>query len=163
MPSSPTNTTTAAIKTGTSTVDDTKLLAQLRDRHRTMLWLSIAILAAAFVLQARPTGDVGPAFWPNVSLPLLCGSRALFNTECPGCGLTRSFIALAGGNFQESLQYNRVGWLLALAVVLQIPYRLFALGELRTKIPVRLWPTWFGYLLIAALVINWLLKVSGLY
>ena len=158
MNSSPANTAIADMVTS----DNTTLVAQLRDRHRSMLWLSIAILAAAFALRARESGDVGPAFLPNVSLPVLCGSRALFGIECPGCGLTRSFAALAAGDFRKSLESNRVGWLLALAVVMQIPYRLFALRELRTRIPTRTWPTWFGWFLIAALVINWLLRTSGL-
>jgi hypothetical protein len=127
-----------------------------------MLWLSIAIIAAAFLLRTRESGNVGPAYLPNFSLPVLCGSRTLFDVECPGCGLTRSFIALASGDFWQSFEANRVGWLLALAVVLQVPYRIFALRELRAKIPDRTWPTWFGYALIAAVVINWLLKVSGM-
>ena len=113
----------------------TERTRQLRDRHRTMLWLSIAILAAAFALRARGSGDIGPAFLPNVSLPVLCGSRALFGIECPGCGLTRSFVALSAGDFRKSLESNRVGWLLALAVVLPNPYRLFALRELAHKNP----------------------------
>src|SRR3989304_5957089 len=73
--------------------DDARHIARLRDRHRTMLWLSLAIIAAAFSLQVRESGGVGLGLLPNISLPPLCGSRALFDVECPGCGLTRSFVA----------------------------------------------------------------------
>jgi hypothetical protein len=140
---------------------------QLRDRHWWMLWISVVIIVAAFLLRERSTGQVGPAIFPSLNLPPLCGSRTLFNIDCPGCGLTRSFIALAGGDWQASLAANRVGWILALAVVLQIPYRSYSLRELRTR-PVdeilsRSWQTWCGYFLIAALLVNWLLRVSHLY
>lgn len=143
--------------------DDARHIARLRDRHRTMLWLSLAIIAAAFLLQVRESGGVGLGLLPNISLPPLCGSRALFDVECPGCGLTRSFVALAAGDLAGSLRHHRVGWFVALAVVLQIPYRIYGLRELRTKIPDRSWTQWFGWLLIGALVGNWLLKVSGIY
>jgi hypothetical protein len=96
---------------------------------------------------------------PLEALPPMCGSRALFGVECPGCGLTRSFVALASGDLAESIRLHRVGWLLAAAVVLQIPYRIYALRELRTKAPQRTWPTWFGNGLIAILILNWLIKI----
>lgn len=130
----------------------------LRDRHRTMLYLAIAVVVAAFLLQ-MPDSDSVSLPWLDVNLPTLCGSRALFGVECPGCGLTRSIIALAAGDLEQSLRFHRLGWLMALAIVAQIPYRLFALGEMRHGIVQRAWPTWFGNFLIAALLINWLLKV----
>jgi hypothetical protein len=142
-------------------VDCTKQSAQLRERHWTMMGLSVAILVAAFLLRTRDHETVSLPGFPLLTLPELCGSRVLFGLECPGCGLTRSFIALASGNLQESFYFNRVGWLLALAVVLQIPYRGYALWELRHRISDRHWPTWCGYVLIAALVGNWLLRGLG--
>jgi len=143
--------------------DRARRLHHLRDRHWTMLVLSILIIAASFLLQVRDSQTVGPIGLPQFSLPALCGSRVLFGVDCPGCGLTRSFIALAAGNVADSIRFHRVGWVLALAVVLQIPYRLLCLWELRTKIPTRTWPTWFGNILIALLIGNWLLKVSGVF
>ncbi len=133
---------------------------QLRDRHRTMLWLALAIVAAAFLLQVRGTTTVGLA-WANLDVPVLCGSRAWFGVNCPGCGLTRSFVALASGDLSQSLGFHRLGWLLALAVVAQIPYRVFALRELRSRVVERTWPAWFGYFLIAMLIGNWLLATAG--
>lgn len=130
----------------------------LRDRHRTMLYLAIAVVVAAFLLQ-MPNSDSVSLPWLHVNLPTLCGSRALFGMECPGCGLTRSIIALAAGDLEQSLRFHRLGWIMALAIVAQIPYRLFALREMRHGIVQRAWPTWFGNFLIAALIINWLLKV----
>jgi hypothetical protein len=99
--------------------------------------------------------------WADVALPPVCSSRLLFGVECPGCGLTRSFVALAAGDLSASWRYHRVGWLMALAVVGQIPYRVCGLIETRTRIVPRTWPAWLGYLLIASLIVNWLLKMGG--
>jgi hypothetical protein len=136
------------------------LVRQLRDRHWTMLCLALFIIVASCVLRLRGAQAVRLP-WTDVGLPMMCGSRVLFGIECPGCGLTRSFIALAAGDIWESLRFHRVGWLLALAVVAQIPYRLIALRELRTRIVQRAWPVWFGYFLIAVLVMNWLFKMAA--
>ena len=52
--------------------------------------------------------------------------RLFFTSIVRACGLTRSFIFLAPGDWRNAFLRNRMGWLLALAVVLQIPYRLIA-------------------------------------
>ena len=135
--------------------------AQLLDRHWTMLGVSVAVIVLSFALQLNPIGRVRASWLPFESWAPRCGSRAWFGINCPGCGLTRSFVALASGNFAESFRYHRVGWLIALAVVLQIPYRAWRLWELRCGIhSERSWPTWFGWLLVAALVLNWLATMA---
>lgn len=133
---------------------------QLRDRHWTMLALAIAVIAASSLLRLRDSETIGLK-WLGVDLPPMCASRMLWGLECPGCGLTRSFVALAAGDVQKSLQFHRFGWLLAAAVVVQIPYRIVALRELRSRVVQRTWPVWFGYILIAALILNWLAKFLG--
>ena len=134
-----------------------------RDRHRTMLFLALFIIAASFVLRRSETQEI-TLVWPHIELPPLCASRALFGIECPGCGLTRSFVALAAGDLPESWRLHRLGWLLALAVVGQIPYRLYALRQLRKNETTfqPLWPKLFGHLLISLLILNWLLRISGI-
>jgi hypothetical protein len=131
---------------------------QLHERHWTMLVISLLVIILSVTLRLNPSGTVGAAWLPISSLPPLCGSRALLGVECPGCGLTRSFVALGNGDWRESLRMHRVGWLLAAAVVLQIPYRAYSLWELRRRLPQRSWPNWFGRLLIAALLVNWFAK-----
>jgi hypothetical protein len=136
-------------------------LRQLRERHWLMLCLAAFVIVAAVCLRFSQNHGLRLP-WSNYELPTICSSQVLFGVECPGCGLTRSFVALAGGDVGASYRFNRVGWLLALAVVIQIPYRLFALRELRRHVVARPWLTWLGYLLIAALVVNWLLKTLGI-
>jgi hypothetical protein len=135
--------------------------AQLLDRHWTMLGVSVAVVVLAFALQLNSAGRVSASWLPLESLPPLCGSRAFFGINCPGCGLTRSFVALAAGDVAESIRLHRVGWMLAMAVVLQIPYRLWGLLEIRRGVlSDRVWPAWCGHALIAALLLNWLFNLA---
>lgn len=131
----------------------------LRERHWSILACSAAVILLAFAMRNIDGGRVAPLGVQALALPELCGSRAWLGFDCPACGLTRSFIALAEGNVSQSLQFHRLGWLLAAAVVLQIPYRLYALSELKSGKSKRFWPRWFGISLIAALILNWIFNV----
>jgi hypothetical protein len=139
-----------------STAPDRSLSKARRGRHREMLLVTTVILIGSFVLKVRADQRVAPRGFPGYPLPETCHTRALFGMKCPGCGLTRSFIYLAEGSWNTSLASHRIGWLMALAVLLQLPYRVLCLrwGE-----P----PPWglfaarcFGYFLIAALVGSWI-------
>ncbi len=132
---------------------------QLLRRHRQMLGIACGIIVLSLVLKVR--SDDHAAFWflPDWPIPSSCPSQAIFGVDCPGCGLTRSFICLAHGDWHRAFLKHRVGWLLALAVVLQIPYRLTALlGRNRQPLG-RRFPELFGLALIVALIGNWVLQV----
>ncbi len=160
LPSTPTAATDVVWLDEGQRCDDMRRHAQLLDRHWTMLGVSVAVIVLSFALQLNSAGRVRASWLPFESLPPLCGSRVLFGINCPGCGLTRSFVALAAGDFAESFRLHRIGWLIALAVALQIPYRMRGLYELRRGvISNRTWPTWFGNSLIVALVVNWLYSI----
>ncbi|REJ71569.1 MAG: DUF2752 domain-containing protein [Planctomycetota bacterium] len=129
------------------------------DYHRLFLWGSIAVVVLAFVMSVREDQRVGLGFLPDWPLPELCQSKSLLGWNCPGCGLTRSFIYLAHGELAASLQVHRVGWLLALGVVLQIPYRLWALRS-PSGLPLgRRLPTIAGICVLILLIANWLADV----
>jgi len=133
----------------------------MRDYHLVILIFAMSVVTAAFALQLDGVAGVRSS-WPSFRLPPLCASHAILGVDCPGCGLTRSFIALASGHFEQSFRFHRVGWLVALAVLLQIPYRIYALLELRHSIIYRQWPIWCVYILLAVLLLNWLLKLTGI-
>ncbi len=132
---------------------------QQRKRHWTMLLVSLGIMGLAFLMRIGGSGQVSFAGFSRYPLPELCGSRLMFGTECPGCGLTRSFLALAAGDWRQSFEYHRMGWILATAVLLQIPYRIYRLRQSATRSAGSAWPQWFGNLLIALLLCNWLAKL----
>jgi hypothetical protein len=139
-----------------------KLRRRLYERHRSMLIISAIVLTLSFALSIRATENESLVSIGDFDLPVVCTSRAWFGVECPGCGLTRSFVALAAGDISDSYRQHRLGWLLFGAVVLQIPYRSYRLWQLRRSTVEQRWPTYFGFLLIVALIGNWALKVFSL-
>ncbi len=127
--------------------------------HRQMLAIACTIVILAFVLVEVANGRVAVRGFTRYPLPETCISRSLFGLNCPGCGLTRSIIHLAEGDWRASWRSHRLGGLFAAVIVFQVPYRLLALRRPdRPVIPTR-WLTLFGYLLIAMLIGNWLIDL----
>ncbi len=124
--------------------------------HRTMLWMSAAVVILAFALKNSENSRVAFRWLPNYPLPHSCISRSWFGLECAGCGLTRSFIYFAEGDLPASFQVHRVGWLLAIAVLLQFPYRILALKRQQALPLGTTAPRVFGWSLIILLLVNWL-------
>ncbi len=64
-------------------------------------------------------------------MPETCMLHARFGIDCPGCGLTRSFIHLAHGRIVEGLSLNPAGIAIFLFVAAQVPAAMlrFALGR----------------------------------
>lgn len=135
-------------------------LRRLRAGNLLVLSLSAFVFIAAFVLQFE--GDAALALPGSPTpLPTTCASRVVLGIDCPACGLTRSFAALAKGRFAESIRFHRLGWLVALAVAIQIPYRFWALRALRRGRVIRDQSLWLFGGLFAALVMNWMLESVG--
>ena len=137
-----------------------------RNHHRNMLILCTTVVILALTLQTRADQRVEFAWLPGVPMPESCASRSIFDIECPGCGLTRSFIAIARGSLSAAFQQNRTGWLLACGLLIQFPYRVWMLYHVRTRglpepVPERL-KLAFVWILIVALIGNWLLKILGI-
>src|SRR5581483_2633083 len=110
------------------TQPEERLTRTRRRRHTETHVLAVGVILCSFLLEAHSDQRVAFRLLPDYPLPETCMAHALFGTTCPGCGLTRSFIYLAQGDWQTSLQMHRLGWLLALAVLAQLPYRLFCLA-----------------------------------
>ena len=81
------------------------------------------VVALAFVLKYEPPDKI---ILPGLELPLpeSCWTKRAFGTNCPGCGLTRSFVLSAGGRFSEAFRMHPVGTIMFLVLVAQIPVRL---------------------------------------
>ena len=95
--------------------------------HRKILLIACGLLLLAFLLHEVPDGRVALRGLPTFHLPQICASRTWFGLRCPGCGLTRSIIHLAEGDWQASWNNHRLGGLLAFVIAFQIPFRLYAL------------------------------------
>jgi Protein of unknown function (DUF2752) len=67
--------------------------------------------------------------------PVLCPFRRLTGLPCPGCGMTRSFVALAHGDIGSAFAYNRLGPLLMAIFVLAVAWKLLSLLSPRVDAP----------------------------
>ncbi len=121
-----------------------------------MFSLACVAIVAAMTLEIRPDQRVEFWFTPNKPLLELCMSRSVFEMECPGCGLTRSVVSLVHAEWERSFNYHRLGWLAAIAIVIQIPYRLAVLRWSQIRQQVAMWANPCGYALIAVFLCEWI-------
>jgi hypothetical protein len=86
-----------------------------------LLSICVTILALAANLEVNPqaTEQVALSGW---TLPELCQSKRLFQFDCPGCGLTRSFIYMAHGEVPAAFKMHPTGAMLFVAIILAIPF-----------------------------------------
>jgi hypothetical protein len=98
-----------------------------RIEHIWILLLSAAAIVGAFVLQPGPEGSLMlPLDYIGVQLqlPETCASRLILRVSCPGCGLTRSFVSVARGEWKMATRANAMGPILFSLCCLQVPYRI---------------------------------------
>ena len=126
-----------------------------RRHHSRMLFISAAVVLLSFALEVRPDQRVALHGLAEYPLPHLCSSRAFWGFECPGCGLTRSFIHLAHGRWQAASDVHPLGWLVAAAVLAQFPYRLMALRHRSGRPLGQILPRTFGLALVCLLLAVW--------
>lgn len=140
------------------TPDDLLLASSCRRRHIEMLCFSIAVLIGATVLQIPDGHRVALPGLPQLPFPETCMSKAWFGVSCPGCGLTRSFICMIHGHWVDAVAYNRVGPILFLCTLIQIPYRAIGLC-CRLNYPLgRRVARGTARMLIGLLIGNWLIS-----
>jgi hypothetical protein len=128
--------------------------------HWSVLMGSISVIAVAVVLRVYPDQSIGYRFDETHRLPRTCIFRERLGFDCPGCGLTRSFVHLFHGDFSASQAAHRCGWLLALAVVFQLPYRIVAIRRLSADRNQWLstWHPRTSVALVVLLIANWLIQ-----
>jgi uncharacterized membrane protein SirB2 len=73
--------------------------------------------------------------WGQAAIPSVCSSKVLFGIDCPGCGLTRAFIAISHAHFTEAWNFNPASYAVYLFVAAQIPWHLIQLWRLRKRQP----------------------------
>jgi Protein of unknown function (DUF2752) len=128
--------------------------------HRQMLAIACLVFVLAFALHERPDGRVALRGLSRFPVPQTCASQIWFGIKCPGCGLTRSIIHLAEGDWRASWQDHRLGAVMAVLIALQIPYRVMALRRPGHDVIAPHLHAVFAYTLIALLVGNWLVNLA---
>ncbi len=96
---------------------------------------STLLVGAGFPLLASVALAWIPALHQRfLAVPPVCWSRLLLHRDCAGCGLTRSFVAIAGGELSAGVQWNPLG------PVLYLYLCAMALSGAAEMIFPRLWP-----------------------
>lgn len=111
---------------------------------------SLALLTAALV--PVPREDVGSL----LGLPCLCPFRRVTGLPCPGCGITRSLVCCAHGQWEAALRFHPLGPLLfalLAAVALRAALRRAPLSERRQSVA--------AAALAALLLLVWALRLAG--
>ncbi|HSN69293.1 MAG TPA: DUF2752 domain-containing protein [Thermoanaerobaculia bacterium] len=93
--------------------------------------LLVVVLGGSILATALALALLGSRGLDPIANLDLCWSRILLDRDCPGCGLTRSFVALAGGHLGRALQCNPVGPLLFAALTLLTILHALRLGGAR--------------------------------
>jgi Protein of unknown function (DUF2752) len=122
-----------------------------------MLILCSLAIATAPLLTVLPDERVSVWCVKSLVLPPTCMSREIFGTTCPACGLTRSFVYIAHGEWSDSLRVNRIGWIVMALTVLQIPYRAHALWGSGRMVLGPVASKCFALTVIAVIVGSWLI------
>jgi Protein of unknown function (DUF2752) len=129
--------------------------------HLLLLAGCLTVLALSCVMTSHDRQVfLGPS--PSLQLPELCIFHIVTGCDCPFCGLTRSFIDLGHGRVRRSFAHHRLGPLVFLIVVLQVPYRLAsALRPTLTATPTwRAWRQWLVPTLFTLALINWVVGLA---
>ncbi len=130
-------------------------------------WLFLGMASVVILMSILMSTDgETKVFLPGFESPIpsVCSSKVLFGVDCPGCGLTRAFIAISHGEFWQAWQFNRAGWIVYAFVALQIPWH--AIQLYRRGRGLRPLESNLVYLvpigMVVALLINWLIKLVSL-
>ncbi|MGN6136919.1 MAG: DUF2752 domain-containing protein [Aureliella sp.] len=121
--------------------------------------LCLTLAASMAVGESRRVYLLG---WSS-PLPETCLTYSRFGVDCPGCGLTRTFVHMAHGQFAEAWRLSPVGCFMFAFACLQIPP---AVAQLLFRARSRWvedwgrWNDWGTAGLMAALVMQWLVRIG---
>jgi hypothetical protein len=125
--------------------------------------LGVVVLSLLLSLGSEPGEVVVPLL--NRPLPPLCTMKRVAGLDCPGCGMTRSFIAAAHGRWREAFRFNGAGPLWFAVIAGQIPYQAYQLSRIGRRLrPID--AGWWGqaviYFGLAALILQWIVRTGAL-
>ncbi|MBN1441612.1 MAG: DUF2752 domain-containing protein [Planctomycetes bacterium] len=122
-----------------------------------VLALGLAVLSAGLLLDT----DADRVSLGGRALPGSCVWSSVCDGGCPGCGLTRSVVALCHLRWRQSLSLHPAGGLIVAAILLEISYRLSRLLGRGDGVRLRWIPSASRAAMVAALALSaasWLLR-----
>lgn len=124
------------------------------------LLFSVLILFFSIVL-SPPSEENECVQLFGYNMPIICLHKTLNGYNCPGCGLTRSFVCFAHGQFKESFNFHRIGIVIYLFFAFQIVYRLYIIKFHSKGINKNIvyFNSYFSVVCIIALFLNWIYNI----
>ncbi len=117
-----------------------------------VILVSLAVVGTASLLEIRGERRVqlpGEGW----TVPELCTYHRLTGYDCPGCGMTRSFISMAHGQWQQAWHYHPFGSILFLYIAAQVPFQTWQIMRLRRGRALLRVEPWHSRLVIAFLIL----------
>ena len=130
-----------------------RLAAEEEDRTHLNFLLSGVLVLAGLGYAARRPAAAG-------RLPHICLSQKLLGVPCPGCGVTRSLLAMARGDVAASLRHNPAGALVFAHLAAQVPLRALALARADAGGAVEAASKELGGAVLATLLLVWAVRVA---
>lgn len=106
--------------------------------------------------------QVGCSMCFHLGIP--CAFHASTGLPCPGCGLTRSVMALLHGQVRESVNFHPFGWMLLAGMIFALGVGILPETVRRPlingveRVEIR---TGLTFLLMVAFMLLWVLRVTG--
>jgi hypothetical protein len=133
-------------------------------------WLGTPMIIFAMTWLLEPgSGRQLMLRWPAMAIPETCSTFVVLGIDCPGCGLTRSFVHLSRGNWQQAWGLNPIGPILYAYIAAQLPlaamrwipdaprHRWFAWWRVDSWGSIN---QWLGFSLALGLVVQWTIKMT---
>lgn len=115
-----------------------------------------SILAATLFLNLRGKGVALPVIG---MLPDICMWQRCLGIDCPGCGLTRCFVAIAHGQLSKAWHFNPAGFLIFAVLLYQLPFRavqIWRIGHGRPEYHHSIWMVSLtAWTILVAVVVQW--------
>lgn len=99
----------------------------------------------------------------STALPETCWAHAQLGIDCPGCGLTRTFVHLIHGQWREAWRLSPAGWLVFAFTCAQVPMGLAQIVLRRRDRFVEMWGMWNDWIsagLVVVLLLQWVFKLT---
>ena len=130
--------------------------------------LFLALACSVLLMSLLMSSDGGTqVFLPGFksAIPAMCSTRVLFGIDCPGCGLTRAFIAISHGQFLQAWEFNHASFFVYAFVAAQLPWHLVQLWRLaRHRLPIKSNVVYLAPIgLVVVLFVNWLIKLPSMF
>jgi len=94
-----------------------------------------------------------------IIVPHVCLFQSLLGIPCPGCGITRSALALLAGHVGRAWTLNPVGPVLCATLALQVPLRVLALRDARWSSRILGNSRTMTIFVVILLSVNWLRQI----